>query len=278
MRLEVNGAGLNVEIEGAGRPLLLLHGFTGSAATWRPLLPHLPRSRTIALDLLGHGRSDSPADPARYSMERCLSDIAAVLDALDLSAVDLLGYSLGARIALHFALTHPGRVSRLVLESGTPGIADITERKKRRSDDEALADRIERDGIEAFVDYWQALPLWVSQAALPPAVREGLRAQRLKNDPVGLANSLRGVGTGACEPMFDRLSELTMPTLVIAGRLDERYVELAHLMAREAPAATLRIIENAGHAVHLEQLEEFAEAVREFLERPVPAPAKEARI
>jgi 2-succinyl-6-hydroxy-2,4-cyclohexadiene-1-carboxylate synthase len=263
--VEANGIDLNVEDRGSGPPVLLLHGFTGSSQTWGGFGPGWPELRLIAVDLPGHGRSDSPSDLIHYSIHSTLTALNEILDQLDLDRVALLGYSLGARIALHFALGHPGRVSRLVLESASPGIEDSAEREQRRRDDEALAEKIEKDGLEAFVDYWQALPLWESQAALPAERREALRRQRLQNSPTGLANSLRGVGAGACPPVHDRLGELMMPLLVIAGELDRRYTELAGLIAARAPDAKLRIIANAGHAVHLEQPEEFGAAVSEFL-------------
>src|SRR5919199_6433661 len=96
-RLTVNGIGLNVEVAGAGPPLLLLHGFTGSAATWARHLPALSgRATTIAVDLIGHGASDAPADPARYTMSHCVADLLAVLDHLGVESATVLGYSMGA--------------------------------------------------------------------------------------------------------------------------------------------------------------------------------------
>jgi 2-succinyl-6-hydroxy-2,4-cyclohexadiene-1-carboxylate synthase len=275
VRFDLNGIHLNVEDQGLGPALVLLHGFTGSSQTWAQFDKSWPDLRLIAVDLPGHGESDSPRDMIHYSLHSTLAELREILDKLQLERVTLLGYSLGARIALHFALKYPERVSRLVLESASPGIKNPAEGTQRRRDDEALAGKLERDGIEAFVDYWQALPLWKSQAALPTARREALRCQRLQNSTTGLANSLRGVGAGSCPPVYDRLGELTMPLLVIAGELDRRYSELALLIAAGAPAATLQIIGNAGHAVHLERPEEFAAAVGEFLAATNQAPAQE---
>src|SRR3990172_2989612 len=170
-RLHVNGVHLNVELSGAGLPLVLLHGFTGSIASWKPHIPIFEkRFQTIAVDLLGHGSSDSPADPMRYRMERCVEDLISIFEPLGLEQVGLLGYSMGGRVALHVAAAHPDRVRALVLESASPGLAGPFERQARVTSDEALADSIERDGLEAFVNRWEQSLLFASQARLPESV------------------------------------------------------------------------------------------------------------
>jgi len=264
-RIEVNGLSLNVEVAGDGPALLLLHGFTGSTATWRPLLGHWTAFRSIAVDLIGHGSSDSPLDPERYRMRRCVEDLAALLDRLAIDRAAVLGYSMGGRVALHFALSAPARLSALVLESASPGIGDPAEREARVRSDEALAGDIERKGVAAFVTEWEQLPLFATQRSLSPEVREGLRQQRLRNRAVGLANSLRGMGAGAQEYLLPRLSEVRVPVLVLAGALDAKYCALAREMASLLPHARVEIVPAAGHAIHLEQPDAFARAVRAFL-------------
>ena len=260
-----DGLRLHVERAGHGPPVMLLHGFTGATETWEPLAAALrDRFTTIAVDLPGHGSSGAPADPARYRLDRVADDLARVLDVLGISAAIVLGYSMGGRTALRFALRHPERVTALVLESTSPGIEDPRERDARLLADRALADDIERDGIEAFVDRWERLPLWDTQMALSPAVQEALRAQRLRNDPRGLANSLRGASAGADVPLA--AGDLApVPVLLIAGALDGKYVALAHRMAALLAHARLVVVPGAGHAVHLEQPAAFGEAVSAFL-------------
>src|SRR5581483_1844933 len=150
-------------------PLVLLHGFTGSASGWGALLDKLAVAgfHVIAIDMLGHGQSDVPADPSRYSIEHCQADITGILQQLDIQPGEaiLLGYSMGGRIALYSAFS--GYFRALILESASPGIADPSEREQRRLSDIALADRIERDGITSFVHYWENLPLFASQHTLP---------------------------------------------------------------------------------------------------------------
>ncbi len=252
-------------------PLLLLHGFTGAASTWNDLLPAFgARRRTIALSLPGHGGTHAPADPARYAAGRVAEDVVELLDALGIRRAALLGYSMGARVALHVALAAPRRVAALVLESGSPGIADCERRAARRAVDEALANDIERGGVEAFVDRWERLPLWESQRALPPEVREALRAQRLAGSARGLANALRGLGAGVTRPLHDRLAELTgLPMLLVCGALDEKYVRIAREMKAALPSVELREVEHAGHAVHLERPRELVRVVEEFIENRI---------
>ena len=265
-RIAVNGVQLNVEQRGDGPALLLLHGFTGSGATWTPHLEAWRGFTTVAVDLLGHGESDRPRDPARYRMERCVDDLTALLDQLGIRRAAVLGYSMGGRVALRLALHAPERLWALVLESASPGIEDAAEREDRVRSDAAQADEIERDGVAAFIDRWQALPLFASQARAPASARQELRRQRLSNDPTGLSNSLRGMGAGAQQPVFDRLGELRTPALLLAGALDEKYCAFARRAAAALPCARLRIVPDAGHTVHLEQPQAFAVAVREFLE------------
>src|SRR5205814_18282 len=203
--------------------------------------------RIIALDMLGHGRSDAPADPQRYSIEHSREDIIAALRELGIKPGEaiLLGYSMGGRIALYSAFS--GFFRAIILESASPGLASATDRAKRRDSDNALADRIERDGLAAFIAHWEQLPLFASQSALPRETRASLREQRLRNRPVGLANSLRGVGTGMQPSLHDRLQELHIPVLLIAGALDTKYCAIARNMAAALSHSMLHIVSNAGH-------------------------------
>ena len=253
--------------EPEGEPLWLLHGFTGSSATWEPLLARLGTQRAVvAVDLIGHGCTDAPADPARYTMARAVEDLLALMDALGSGRICLLGYSMGGRLALHLALAAPQRLACLILESASPGIADPARREARRAADEELATFIEQAGIEAFVQRWERHPLWASQASLPEATKQALRRQRLAQRPQGLAHSLRGMGVGAQAPLWERLGELTMPVLLVAGELDAAYRQMASEMARRMPRARCHVVEGAGHAVHLEHPEAFVAAVTRFLQ------------
>jgi len=251
---------------GDGPPLVLLHGYTGSSALWTALAAQLaPNFRCIAIDLLGHGDSSAPPDPARYAMAATLTDLAGLFDALGLERAALLGYSMGGRVALAFAIEHPQRVTALLLEGASPGLADAGERAARASADAALAARITRDGTDAFIDTWMAQPLFASQARLDADTRARARRQRAANSALGLAASLRGLGSGAQPSYWHRLHELTMPVLLLAGADDAKFQALARAMARRIADATLQPIAAAGHATHLEQPAAFAHAVEAFL-------------
>ena len=265
-RIAVNGVHLNVETRGAGPPLPMLHGFTGSAATWAPAMTHFAlRHRVVAPDLLGHGRSDAPPHPSRYRIGRSVADITAVLDQLGLSTVSVVGYSMGGRLALRLASTVPRRVAALVVVSASPGLRGAEARRARAAQDGLLADAIERDGVAAFVERWERLPMFATQAALPEAARERVRAERLGHSARGLANSLRGMGQGVQPPMYARLRLMRVPALILAGELDAPYCAMGREMERLMPQARLAIVPGAGHAVHLEQPEEFRRMVTEFL-------------
>jgi 2-succinyl-6-hydroxy-2,4-cyclohexadiene-1-carboxylate synthase len=265
-RIAVNDIELNVERAGAGPPLVLLHGFTGSAASWTPHVDAFAGQYTVyAIDIVGHGRSDAPVDLAHYRMAQAVEDLRALLDRLDLGSITLLGYSMGGRVALHLALAYPTRIQALVLESASPGIADSGERAARVRADESLAGSIERDGLAAFVDYWERLPLFASQQRLPSDVWQQQRAVRLANRPIGLANSLRGMGAGAMEPVWDRLASFAPPVLLLAGALDAKYVAQGETMERLLPRAKRLVLPDVGHTTHLEAPELFARHVLDWL-------------
>jgi 2-succinyl-6-hydroxy-2,4-cyclohexadiene-1-carboxylate synthase len=244
----------------------MLHGFTGSAAGWGSHLDILAADgwRVIAFDLPGHGQSDAPDDPRCYTIEYCQQVILTVLHKLGVSRGEavLLGYSMGGRIALYAAFS--GFFRALILESASPGLADPVEREQRHISDEALASSIERDGVQAFIDYWEKLPLFASQHTLPFETREALRRQRLHNRANGLAMSLRGAGTGVQPPLDALLPTLCIPALLIAGELDTKFTTIARNMAQVLPHAQLCIVPGTGHAVHLERPEEFDVLVGNF--------------
>ncbi len=259
-RISYAAVGYSIHINNT--PLVLLHGFTGSAESWRGVMGHFSiYSRVMAVDLPGHGETTSPEEVEEYTAETTVSALEHVLG----RKLNLLGYSMGGRMALNYALTYPERVKSLILESASPGIADPVERVHRIEKDRELADRIERGGIEAFVNFWENIPLFSTQKRLPEEVQQQVREQRLKNNPRGLANSLRGFGAGVMPPLWYDLPELTMPVLLIAGELDTKYVEIAHQMAARIKNARVEIVPDAGHTVHLEQPSRFQALVDEFL-------------
>jgi 2-succinyl-6-hydroxy-2,4-cyclohexadiene-1-carboxylate synthase len=265
--IHVESVKYHIVAGGTGDPLLLLHGFTGSATSWDAHIPvFAKRCTVIAVDLLGHGETDSPADHERYGIDSAARDINSILENLNLPLVHLLGYSMGGRLALYFALTYPQRVKSLILESAAPGIDSPQERAARIASDNALADRIEHDGIAVFVDEWEKLPLFTSQGNLPANILARQREIRLKQNTLGLANSLRGMGTGVQPPLWNRLEELKTPVLLITGALDQKFTAINQQMREKLLSTNHIVIPDAGHTPHLEQLSNFQQVVSKFIE------------
>lgn len=263
---------LGVQVLGEGPPLVLLHGFTGSAEAWGALATRLSqRFRTILFDLPGHGRSPAPERPEAARLAQVADALVRELDRLGIPEAAWLGYSLGGRVALHVALAHPTRVRRLVLESTSAGIGDPAERAARAAADEDLARSIERDGLASFVERWLAQPLFATQQSLPDEVRTRERARRLRGSAAGYAAALRAMGAGDQAPLWSRLPELRAPTLLLAGELDVKYAGLARAMAQRLPAARVEVTQGAGHTVHLERPDAWLGAVEQFLSEEAAA-------
>jgi 2-succinyl-6-hydroxy-2,4-cyclohexadiene-1-carboxylate synthase len=232
--------------------LVLLHGFTHTGRSWDAVVRALPeRYRPLALDIRGHGGA-SHVTPV--TLEAVISD----LDELEPEEFVLAGYSMGGRLALQYALARPARAQRLVLIGASPGLDDAGERAARVEADERLAVELERLEIEEFAQRWATTPVLADQ---PPEVAARVHADRLRNSPEGLARALRGLGTGAVEPVWSRLEELQMPVLLVVGDRDERFLAIARQMARAIASAHLVVIPGAGHAAHLEQPEAVAAAI-----------------
>jgi 2-succinyl-6-hydroxy-2,4-cyclohexadiene-1-carboxylate synthase len=267
-----------VRSRGAGTPVLALHGFTGSGESMEGVERALADTHAVhRVDLVGHGESAAPKDVAPYAMDRCVDQLAALLGTLEIERAHLVGYSMGGRTALTMAARRPERVASLCLVGATPGLAHEEERAERRRADEALAERILCDGLEAFVDDWMALPLFASQKRLGEAALARARAERLRQRPRGLAGSLRGMGTGAMTPLHDALAGIEQPVLLVVGDEDEKFAAIAERMARALPNAGIARLVEAGHAAHLEQPEAFARVLRSFLAR-AEGPGDAARV
>jgi 2-succinyl-6-hydroxy-2,4-cyclohexadiene-1-carboxylate synthase len=254
-------------VEGPGPPVgerspgvVLVHGFTQTLRSWEPVAAGLAlRWQVVRVDLPGHGGSGG--------VRVGFAEAARLLGEAGGVGV-YVGYSMGGRLCLRLALDRPDLVRGLVLIGASPGIADPGDRAGRRADDEALAGRIEREGVAAFLERWLAGPLF----ATLPAEAAG-REERLANTPEGLASALRRLGTGAQEPLWDRLATLGPPALLVAGALDAKFAAIAREMAAAiGPAAELVLVGGAGHAVHLERPAELAELVEEFLAATLGGP------
>ncbi len=236
--------------------LILVHGFTQTAASWDAVEFRLTAlgHEVISLDAPGHG--------SHHDTHLGLWKGADLLAAGG-GAGTWVGYSMGGRLALHVALSHPQLVERLVLVGATPGIEAATERNERQAADELLAEELERDGVDAFLSRWLSQPLFASL----PDDSAGLDARRANTVP-GLAASLRLMGTGSQEPLWERLDEIAAPTMVVVGALDEKFGAIAQRMVDVMVDAHVVSLNGCGHACHLEAPDAFVGVVDSFVNEP----------
>ncbi len=261
----LDGQSWNVAVWGQpDRPaLLLLHGFTGSHKSWDEIAPAWAEHFwVIAPDLPGHGSTDTPSAPQDLGLVATAHRLARLLERLSIAKATVLGYSMGGRLALHFAWKHAMHLSVLILESASPGIRDVHERQARRERDDALAADIEMRGLDWFVPHWANQPLFQSQSE---AVREAENRIRWSQSAHGLAQSLRGAGTGRQDSLWDNLSGLHIPVLLITGHDDAKFTLTAQRMREMLPDASWVRVPDAGHTVHRDQPERFREIVLNFL-------------
>jgi len=250
-------------MDGHGETLVLLHGFTGSSTTWESYIKRWKKEfQVIAIDMPGHGKTVCQTP---RSMEKFCEDVYHFLTHLQCEKIHLLGYSMGGRAALSFALLYPEHIRSLVLESASPGLKTEKERKKRRDHDKNLAFRMKDNGIEAFVDEWEKIPLFASQKKLPLEIKHKIREERLSQSVDGLSDSLLFMGTGSQPSWWKNLHQLQIPVLLIVGEQDEKFVQLNKQMKTAIDKGEIVIVSNAGHAVHVEQMEKFDTIVMDFI-------------
>ena len=257
MILDVGDASLSYFVAGDGVPVTLLHGFTQSGRSWREVIAHMPEGwRWIVPDLRGHGETQIWKG-GECTMDACAADILKLWDALGVEKSHLVGYSMGGRLALHIAARHPERLLSLLTIGAHAGL-DADARDGRKSGDDALAERIEKDGVEAFARYWGSLPLFAGLERRGPSYVAEIHAERLRNHAAGLACSLRGMGAGAMQPLWDDLEHVSIPCTFVAGQLDHGYVASARRLAAAVPNGRIEIVPRAGHSVHQERPDAFA--------------------
>lgn len=247
--------------------VVLLHGFMGTLADWDEVIADLSRDyRCVAVDLPGHGRTPWELSEAGDTFGELNATLLNLLDSLGLPSASFLGYSMGGRLALQFAYAYPDRVRSLVLESASPGLRTEVEKETRSAHDDAWGRMLETLDYWDFLRAWYDQPVFQSLTCRTPLLDELIK-RRLSNDPAQLVQALRGFSTGRYPSMWEGLSSLDMPVLLIAGKEDGKYVELAQEMTDLLPHGEQHVVENAGHIVHLESPVEFISITRDFLAR-----------
>ncbi len=243
--------------------LILAHGFTQTARSWRPV-EQLLEQHSIdpdsirSVDMPGHGTATDVRADLWESADHLVSAGGSGT---------YVGYSMGGRVALHAALSHPDQVEQLVLIGATPGIVDDVERRARRVADEQLADHIIDVGVESFIDEWLSNPLFAGLQK-----ESAMRKDRLRNTAVGLASSLRLAGTGTQDPLWDRLREISCPVLLVVGADDAKFRAIAKQMADQLPDASVAVIDGSGHSAHLERPTATVDALIGWLRASSGAP------
>jgi pimeloyl-ACP methyl ester carboxylesterase len=262
-----DGARIFYEAAGDGPPLIVSNPTFSSHELWREQFEALsPRYRVICWDYRGHGRSDAPPEPQRYSFQQVVSDLGSVQQA---AAGDepafLAGLSLGGTLSMSYALAHPQRVRALLLVSTGPGFRKPEALAQWRDMLERAAQRLESVGIEQYLEGRRAS---AELLGLEPDSERGraLRAAICASSVTGLAQFARHVA-GPLPNLVDRLGELTLPTLVLIGELDRAFQASSQVLAAKLPRAERLELPGAGHVANLDQPEAFLREVEGFLIR-----------
>ena len=260
----------NKAFEKNALPALFLHGFMGSGEDWQPIFEALgPDFHCLAPDLPGHGRTRIPPENSGYTMEQCVRALREDLEEHGIERSAVIGYSMGGRLALYLAVRHPEQVTQLVLESASPGLADEEHREQRRELDIQRAGRLcaaahDRAAFRVFLEEWYGQPLF-SSLEKHPELREALIERRLHNDPLALAQSLEGMGSGAQPSLWEALDGVLPPTLLIAGDLDRKFRLIAERMSEARPQIAVYEMLGCGHNMHLENPAGYTTVLRQFL-------------
>lgn len=244
--------------------VVFLHGFLGNGHSWSQIISSLTEDFfSITIDLPGHGQT-LPKSDGEYGFAKCAKSIVGIADELRLKQFNLVGYSMGGRLALYLALKYPNKINKLVLESSSPGLKTESEREERQQADEKLAEELKRTPLGVFIEKWYNQPLFESIRKNHKEF-EALKKERLSNDSAGLAKSLKYMGTGAQGPLWEKVPELSFSTHLIVGELDRKFQEIAGQMSAMSQKIKIECVKGAGHNVHFEKPIEYAALLNQIL-------------
>lgn len=250
-----------------GAPLYFyLHGFAGSGEDCDFM--RSPGGRFdrnwVSIDWIGHGASNAPAVGEVYALNWQLEGLRRAAQLFPDHPRILVGYSMGARLALHAALRFPDTFGGLVLISGTAGIENASERAQRRRRDADWAQRIRNRGIKDFAEAWEQQPVIASQESMPANTLAFWRHRRRNQSPTGLAHSIQCLSPGLLPHLWDRLPSIRQPTLLLSGERDPNYVALAKRLHQGLPNARHLILPNRSHCLHMEAPGDFLKALQQL--------------
>jgi len=269
MKLSVDGINFNLLLDEANLttdkiPVVFLHGFTGCAEDWLFIFDRLPNNfYPVAIDLIGHGATDSPANSFYYTTSSIIYQLEAIITKLNLNRFVVVGYSMGGRAALSYSLRSHEKIIGAILESTTAGIENFELKKERVQFDLMLAEKIKIEGIESFINYWMDTPLFRSLKNI--SNQDSIKNKKLENNVTGLTNSLYGFSTGLMPSYWDRLKLFEFPVLIISGNNDAKYTCISKNLTMLIKKAKHVLVEDAGHNVHLEKPDVFTNFVCNFL-------------
>lgn len=239
--------------------LVLLHGFMGSGQVFEPIIDKMKRCcNPITLDLLGHGQTEGAEMHYRFNTTEQVADLAKWIKEQLAPPVFLYGYSMGARLALNLAIHHQNLLQGLILESGSFGIEDPTERQTRQALDASRADQI-MGNFKGFIKEWEKQPLFGNSTSAK------LTSIHLWQNPTWIANSLLGFGSGTMPNLRPQLCNILVPVLLLVGEKDSKYVRINQTMNRELPNSELKIVSQSHHRVHTERPDALSEVLTHFI-------------
>jgi pimeloyl-ACP methyl ester carboxylesterase len=259
-----NGIRIRYEKHGTGTPMIWLHGLFGNWKVWEETMTFfMDHYCTISYDARGHGDSEVPENQDAYSQEIMVEDMFGVFNALNIDRAVIGGHSMGANVALNFAIRYPERCLACIPVGAGAGSAQP---KWRGEIMRSMADTIEQEGMVKAVELAKNLPGW-EQLAIIPSLWEKVKRDILDSSPIGIANTIRGVQMkrSTIQQLEPQLRQLRVKTLIIVGELDTPCLEPSKLIAQFTPEAVLEIIEKSGHFTHMEAPEKFMRVIENFL-------------
>lgn len=244
-----DGVSLYYEVHGKGPTILLTHGYSATSQMWQGQIEELSRDHQLVIwDMRGHGRSDSPDDPALYSEPATVADMAALLDEVGAKTAIVGGLSLGGYMSMAFYHFHPERVRALLIIDTGPGYKSDQAREGWNATSLKTAERYEREGL----------------AVLAGGSAERRTAQH--TSAKGLANAARGMLTQRDSVVIGSLPDIRVPSIVVVGSKDTPFLVASDYMAAKIPGAQKVVIDGAGHAANIDRPEAFNTAIRAFID------------
>ncbi len=262
-----DGVRLYFEETGSGHPVIFVHEFAGDFRSHEPQLRHFgKRYRAIAFNARGFPPSDVPEHVSSYSQARAADDILAMLDHIGERRAHVVGLSMGGFATLHFGLRHPERALSLCIGGCGYG-AEPDQREKFRTEADAIASAIRTEGMIAFAERYAYGPTRVQFENKDPRGHAEFKAMLAEHSAVGSANTQQGVQRErpSLYTMVDEMKRLSVPTLIITGDEDWPCLHPAILMKQTIKTAALAVIPNSGHAINIEEPEEYNRIVGDFL-------------